>query len=344
MLLMNSFLLVSLASNTDPLKLDGLRVNLPVKDHRPTSDDETFSLYSLRFHSIEFFGDYSRDFPLRATLAGDPISLDFYEDFDQVKAIFTMLHAMGIRGILYRPFSSLSENIEFMEYWNLSAEKVSPMDLNGTYWVDLPYTIGYEGREAWRSFFIKFMRLLFDAGVDGVEFDGGEGCYSWGSFDPETMGKFNEYLASKYSIEELRKRFGIDDIKSFNFTQYLRDRGYHKYEQWTETGQLLANPADAPAKDPDPHVRALWEEWDKFKKLMVIELYKILWENVKQWEQETGREFYVSTRVGLWPLDLPILPYVDGVNWEYCWFSAPAFGDRPDIIGYPNRTASTDFR
>ncbi|MCD6242466.1 right-handed parallel beta-helix repeat-containing protein, partial [Candidatus Bathyarchaeota archaeon] len=83
-----------------------------------------------------------------------------------------------------------------------------------------------------------------------------------------------------------------------------------------------------------------------FKRLMLLELYKLLWENVSQWEQETGREFYISTRVGLpgWFVDLPFLQYVDGINWEYCWFSAAAFGDRPDIIGYPNRTASTDFR
>ncbi len=298
---------------------------------------------NLRLGSIEFYGDYSRDFPLRATLAGDPFSLDFYEDFEQARAIFTMYHVMGMKCIIYRAFSSLSEDMDFMKYWNLSKEAVSPMDLNGTYWVALPYTIGYEGRDAWRDFFIKFMKLLFDAGVDGVELDGGEGCYDFGSFDPETIQKFNRYLSSKYTQKELLEKFGIADISSFNFTQYLRDRGYHKYKRATD-GPEIANPGDEPAKDPDPRVRALWEEWDNFKKRMLLELYKLLWENVRRWEQETGREFYVSTRVGLWPLDLPVLQFVDGVNWEYLWFSAPAFGGRPDIIGYPNRTASTDFR
>ena len=304
---------------------------------------EVNTSYNTKLDPIEFYGDYSCDFPLRATLAGDPFSLDFYEDFEQARAIYAMYRAMGLKVILYRAFSSLSENMEFMNYWNLTKEEISPMDLNGFYWVALPYTIGYEGREAWRAFFIKFIKLLFDAGVDGIEIDGGEGCYDFGSFDPETIQKFNQYLSSKYTKDELLEKFGITDINSFNFTQYLRDRGYHKYERATD-GPVIANPGNEPAKDPDPHVRSLWEEWDNFKKTMLLELYKLLWKNVKQWEQETGRRFYISTRVGLWPLDLPVLPFVDGVNWEYVWFSAPAFGDRPDIIGYPNRTASTDFR
>ena len=111
----------------------------------------------LSFGAIEFFGDYSRDYPLRATLAGDPYSLDFYDNLDQARSIYAMYHAMGMKVILYRAFSSLSENPAFMDYWNLSKEEVSPMDLNGTYWVALPYTIGYEGRDAWRAFFVKFV-------------------------------------------------------------------------------------------------------------------------------------------------------------------------------------------
>ena len=55
--------------------------------------------YSLKFHPIEFYGDYSRDFPFRATLAGDPFSIDFYEDLEQAKAIYTMNHAMGMKNM-----------------------------------------------------------------------------------------------------------------------------------------------------------------------------------------------------------------------------------------------------
>jgi len=36
----------------------------------------------------------------------------------------------------------------FLNHWNLSLQEVAPMDFNGAYWVDLPYGIGYEGREA----------------------------------------------------------------------------------------------------------------------------------------------------------------------------------------------------
>jgi len=297
--------------------------------------------YSSEFHPVEFYGEYA-SYPLRATMILDPFSLDFYEDIDQVKSLVAAFHAMGIKVILYRAFSSLSENPAFLEYWNLSIQEVAPMDLNGTYWVDLPYNIGYEGREAWRTFFINFLKLLFDAGIDGVEFDGGCGLMDIGSFDPETMQKFNQYLASKYNQTVLEQKFNITDINTFNFTQYLRDLGCHYNSIWVGNTQIAHPGPDGPQNNE--YAKALWEEFKTFNKKVLVEFYKIIMENVNQWEKETGREFYVSTRVGVAPLDLPVLQFVDGVNWEYCWFSSPAWGGHPDIIGYPNRTAGIDFR
>ena len=297
--------------------------------------------YSLKFHPVEFYGEYV-SYPLRATMILDPFTLDFYEDFDQVKTLTAAFHAMGMKVILYRAFSSLNENPSFLDYWNLSLQEVAPMDLNGTYWVDLPYNIGYEGREAWQTFFINFLKLLFDAGIDGVEFDGGCGLMDIGSFDPETMQKLNQYLASKYNQTELEQKFNITDINSFNFTQYLRNLGCHYNCVYVGSTKIAHPGPDGPQNDE--YAKALWKEFKTFNRKVLVEFYKTIMENVNQWEKEKGREFYISTRVGISPLDLPVLQFVDGVNWEYCWFSSPAWGDHPDIIGYPNRTAGVDFR
>jgi len=287
--------------------------------------------YSAKYHELEFGGSGTfMDYPFMTTVVGDFFRLDYRGEFEIAKAKLAWLHGMGVKVILYMPFSSLSERNDFMYHWNLSPTEISPMDLNGTYYYDLPYRLGYEGREGWREFFVSFLRYIFDAGFDGIEFDGGDGFSAFGSFDPETMEKFKQYLASKYNASELQEKFNITDINSFNFTQYLRDLGYH-HNAVPIDSTVIAHPGPDGPKD-DPYAMALWEEFKKFNVLMLVELYKILMENVKQWEEETGREFYVSTRAGTYPVDLPAVQYVDAVNWEYCW------------IDYPNRTAGKDFR
>ena len=308
--------------------------------------------YSLKFHPLEFSGaGYFASYPFRTTYVGDVYHLDFPYELDQVKTRLAELHAKGIKTVIYKPFSSLSEHENFMEYYNLSKEDIAPMDLNGTYFVVLPVHIGYEGREAWRNFFINFMKFLFDAGINGVEFDCGDGFKDIGSFDPETMQKFNEYPASKYNSTELQEKFNITDINSFNFAQYLVDLGYRNHTIIYED-LLIAHPGIKGPQDNE-YVKALWKEFEEFRLKMILELYKLLWGNAKKWEEETGKDFYISTRFGHQHFnpgngteenDLFVLQYVDGMNWEYTWFSAPGAGDMSDVIGYPNRSASIDFR
>ena len=290
--------------------------------------------YSAMFHQLEFGGAGKfTNYPFTVTIIGDFFRLDYKGEFEIAKAKLYELHGVGMKVVLYMPFSSLSERKNFLEHWNLSIRDIAPMDLNGTYYVDLPYTIGYEGRSAWQEFFIEFLRFIFDAGFDGVEFDGGDGLMYYGSFDPETMQRFNQYLASKYSAAELKEKFNISDITTFNFTQYLRDLGYH-HNSVAVGNTVIAHPGiDGPKGDK--YAEALWEEFRQFNLMILIEFYRILMKNVKQWEEETGRDFYVSTRIGITPIDLPVLLDVDGVNWEYCWIS----GNQD----YPNRTSSKDL-
>ncbi len=320
--------------NLSGIEVTKIKIINAIREYETPINYQTRESYSVKYHKLEFGGSgVFTEYPFRTSVLGDFFRLDYRGEFEIAKAKLDELHGLGVKVILYMPFSSLSERKNFMEHWNLTPEEISAMDLNGTYYYDLPYTIGYEGREAWREFFVKFLKYIYDAGFDGIEFDGGNGLSMYGSFDPETMQKFNQYLASKYNASELLKKFNITDINTFNFTQYLRDLGYH-HNAIAIDGTVIAHPGPEGPKD-NQYAIALWEEFKKFNALMLIELYKLLMENVQEWERETGREFYVSTRGGIILLSLPILLYVDGVNWEYCWISGKQ--------DYPHRTASKDL-
>lgn len=281
--------------------------------------------YNFKFGGTGVFSEY----PYRVTVVGDFFRLDFAEEFESAVAKTNELHGTGTKIILYIPgVSSLSENEKFLEHWNLSIRDVAPMDLNGTYYIDPPYQIGYEGRSAWREFYINFLKLLFDAGFDGIELDGGDGNFRLGSFDPETMQRFNHYLASKYTPSELKQKFNITDITTFNFTQYLRDLGYH-HNSVVINHISIAHPGPDGPKG-DAYAEALWKEFIEFNLKTLLEFYRDIWGNVTSWERETGREFYVSTKITF--NNVLVTPYVDTIHWEYTW------------PNYPNRTASVMFK
>ncbi len=286
--------------------------------------------YSIRFHRMEFsgYGTFT-DYPLRTTIVGDFFRLDYRGEFEIAIAKTYELHGVGVKIVLYTAgISSPSEREDFIYHWNLSIKDIAPMDLNGTYYIDPPYSIGYEGRSAWREFYIKFLKLLFDAGFDGIEIDGGDGYFRIGSFDPETVQRFKEYLASKYNSTELEEKFNITDINTFNFTQYLRDLGYHHYSLCINH-VTIAHPGIEGPKG-NKYAEALWREFIEFNLRTLIDFYKTIWENVKKWEEESGRDFYISTKTTF--NDLILIPYVDAVHWEYTW------------PNYPNRTASMRFK
>ena len=287
-------------------------------------------LNSVNFHKMVFGGSgVFTEYPLRVTTLGDFFRLDYKEEFEVAVAKTNELHGVGTRIILYTAgVSSVSEREDFIYHWNLSIKDIAPMDLNGTYFIDPPYGIGYEGRSAWREFYIDFLKLLFDAGFDGIEIDGGDGYFRIGSFDPETMQRFNQYLASKYSSTELEQKFNITDINAFNFTQYLRDLGYH-HNSLIINHIAIAHPGIEGPKG-NKYAEALWREFIEFNLKTLLDFYKAIWENVKKWEEESGRDFYISTKTTF--NDIIVTPYVDAVHWEYTW------------PNYPNRTASMKFK
>jgi hypothetical protein len=76
----------------------------------------------------------------------------------------------------------------------------------------------------WQSFLKSQSKKTIDAGADGIYYDDfnfGEYIISEnGEFSGLTMKKFNYYLESKYTPEQL-EQYGIGSIKDFNYGYYL---------------------------------------------------------------------------------------------------------------------------
>ncbi|RLE52512.1 MAG: hypothetical protein DRJ26_04645, partial [Candidatus Methanomethylicota archaeon] len=284
-------------------------------------------------------------YPVYPVSVGDVWKIELPDELLKTSIRMAILNALGIKHIGYWQFISLCEVYryeEFLDYFNLSPENVGRMKLNGEWAylqaIDKEVIEVHHAREHYQNYLVQLLKQMFDAGMSGVTFDGGLGDYyfksGYNSFDPETMKLFNQYLASKYTSEELREKFGITDIDSFNFKEYLNNLGY--YDDSVFEAQTFPS---------EPTARALWKELLEFDLVRLIDLYKKIRESVDSWEIQTGRKFIVLTNsptehtITAWgyPYNfLLLLPLVDGFGYEIDW--------GVERNTYPNRTELPNFR
>lgn len=292
--------------------------------------------------SIEFPGGNPRDlFPLRSSIAIDLWPGIYYpEDVDIYKPLIEDLHARGIKYMIYRNLFQITDvnYTKLYEYYpDFTPENASFIDLDGN-----PKIIGYDSygspifylstnRPYWRSFLINSTKLAIDAGSDMVVFDVGFGHYppNEQNFDPDSIAGFRDFLANKYNSTQLKDKFNISDITTFDFGQYLRDLGYdaNSLKAKLENGQPLGGYADA-----------LWEEWDEFHLSVLVDFYKTMYTELKAYAQSKGREFYIFANIyaSLYPTRniLYLINYVDGIFAEIFY----------EDMQYPRYTAATAYR
>jgi hypothetical protein len=78
----------------------------------------------------------------------------------------------------------------------------------------------------WRDHLFQVAKVAVDLGIDGIEFD--EPTYWWWTgedYSDECLQQFKDYLQTKYTQDELRNKFGINDITTFNYREYLASKG-----------------------------------------------------------------------------------------------------------------------
>lgn len=88
---------------------------------------------------------------------------------------------------------------------------------------------------AFRAQLIAWGREVVDAGADGMMIDGAapnvDAIYlAGGCFEPLALESFRSYLESTYTAAELATEFGITNIETFSFKQWVIDHGVQ--ETW----------------------------------------------------------------------------------------------------------------
>jgi hypothetical protein len=83
--------------------------------------------------------------------------------------------------------------------------------------------------QIWQDYMLEQAIALVDIGADGVIIDEIDGTYGslvhGGSFGEPDMSMFRTYLASIYTTQELLDLFGIEDIETFNYKDYIHNLG-----------------------------------------------------------------------------------------------------------------------
>jgi len=125
-----------------------------------------------------------------------------------------------------------SQGIDYGAYYGLGGSETSALtdpeildvaravNLDGTLESNFSFT-----RQGQLDYLLASGKLAIDLGASYIFMDGASPNLSNPSFDSETLSNFNTYLGDTYTSTEL-SNFGISDLTSFNYGQYLRDAGY----------------------------------------------------------------------------------------------------------------------
>ncbi|MCS7131233.1 MAG: hypothetical protein NZ934_00655, partial [Hadesarchaea archaeon] len=143
----------------------------------------------------------------------------------------------------------------------------------------------------WREFLRKRFKEHVDGGVDAILIDE---IGDTGAFCDYCMQAFNSYLAKRYSKEELRSLFGIEDLSSFNYRQYLLQHG--ATSEW---------------EDPNPKLLLEFFQAKYSARVSFIE------ELIQHTKGYAGRELLMGGNLyGLTPPQQIYVPYLDFIIFE----------------------------
>jgi len=156
---------------------------------------------------------------LRAT--GTAFSV-YYSGFNEYEWNYVKsLHHRGFKATANLPLgqATITENIELRENVckrNIHNQPILLLGLEGIY-------NACGNNPLWRDFLMKRIAELAQGDVDGILLD--EPGDIGDCFCDHCMRAFNNYLAEHYTSEELQRFFGITDLSSFSYREYLLRNG-----------------------------------------------------------------------------------------------------------------------
>ncbi|MBN1370116.1 MAG: hypothetical protein JW954_07780 [Dehalococcoidaceae bacterium] len=174
----------------------------------------------------------------------------------------------------------------------------------------------------WQQELTATGKAMIDMGVEGVAVD--ESTFNrqviyeaGGTFDEYSMAGFTKYLAGKYSANELKTRFGITDIGSFNLRDYLAAKNLR--DTWN--------------KETWPPMPITYE-FGQFQMVESIKFWRQFAAELKNYAAATyGREFFISLNAspqfvtGLMPAD-----FLDYLTCEHFYFSAKSEVPKSSVV------------
>jgi len=190
----------------------------------------------------------------------------------------------------------------------------SGIDLNGDHitYEDPVGFVGCTNQHVWQDFTRDKIFQAIDWGADGIIIDDYEGTSRWSSGVPVGVGGleygpgacfcpaceegFRNYLSEIYSEEELAA-YGIEDIETFDYSDYLLDQG------WT-LDELGAESVRMAGWDPDVEILVpLYRDYADFQEQEVV----LFLEELKEESIAYAREQY--NREIAWSVNAPEIRY-----------------------------------
>jgi len=171
----------------------------------------------------------------------------------------------------------------------------------------------------WREFLMRRIEEQAMGGVDGILID--EPGELGNCFCDHCMRIFNDYQAERYSPDELRNLFGITDLSTFNYREYLLVRGGTHY--WD---------------DPNPQLQIA------YLRAMYRARRDFLGELIQHARQAAGWEIPITANIyGLEPNQQIFIPILDFVIFEMPITSEVNSTYRPYLRPLPGKNLTTYF-
>ncbi|GAF95802.1 unnamed protein product, partial [marine sediment metagenome] len=206
----------------------------------------------------------------------------------EIKEEIDRYHAMGIRYIVPISLVDIEDSIDLSVIKEVSSDmmEATVRKLDGTPLVLIenfggdPEATQYAydiNHPRWLQYVIEQALAAVDAGADGISIDDVGGNRQWvenglGSFNPVSEAGFRLYLKDKYSLAQLGE-LGIADIDSFDYSDYLIERG------WTVDSLRLK---DYPYRADFP----LHDDFYDFQTKATAESISLIIKTAKQYAQE----------------------------------------------------------
>ncbi len=209
---------------------------------------------------------------------------DSYWSAENIKNRWNEAHAQGMR---VEAVLSIMD-MYFVEYTpEDDIYDASAINITGDHiqYDDVPGFVGCTNREEWQEFTRQKIYKAIDWGVDGIIIDDYEGSSRWtsgtpvgvgglefgpgGCFCPACEAGFREYLQEIYTTEELQG-FGITDIGTFDYSDYLLKRGWNSERLGQESMKFSGWDSEAIISAP------LYQDYADFQIREVIDFLKSL--------------------------------------------------------------------